>query len=398
MKILWVKSDLLHPTTKGGHIRTLEMLKRIATRHEVHYAAFDDDPEGTGKRLSSQYCAKVYTVAHRAPGRTSPAFAAQLVRGVFSRLPVAIFRYRSVEMARVLAEIIEKEKFDSIVCDFVTPAINFPSMQPCVVFEHNVETVLWRRHAQNARNIAERLYLQLQASRMFRYEGDVCRAARHVIAVSREDASQLQEMFGIAPVSFIPTGVDVDYFTPPQASPRDGLVFVGSMDWLPNIDGMRWFCQDVLPLIRARRPDCRLSIVGRTPSREILRLAERDPLIEITGTVPDVRPWLWKAAVSIVPLRIGGGTRMKIYEAMAARTPVVSTTIGAEGLEVNPSRDICIADDAPGFAERCLELLAGENLRKAQAAAAWTLVEREFGWDKIALRFEAILAKYPARA
>jgi glycosyltransferase involved in cell wall biosynthesis len=170
------------------------------------------------------------------------------------------------------------------------------------------------------------------------------------------------------------------------------------MDWLPNIDGMRWFCQEVLPLIRARRPDCRLSVVGRTPSREILRLGERDPLIEITGTVPDVRPWLWKAAVSIVPLRIGGGTRMKIYEAMAARTPVVSTTIGAEGLEVNPSRDIGIADDAPGFAERCLELLAGEDRRNAQAEAAWTLVEREFGWDKIALRFEAILAKYPARA
>jgi len=169
------------------------------------------------------------------------------------------------------------------------------------------------------------------------------------------------------------------------------------MDWLPNIDGMRWFCQDVLPLIRASRPDCRLSVVGRTPSREILRLAERDPLIEITGTVPDVRPWLWKAAVSIVPLRIGGGTRMKIYEAMAARTPVVSTTIGAEGLEVNPMRDICIADDAPSFAERCLELLADEDLRNAQSAAAWTLVEQEFGWDKIALRFEAILAKYPSR-
>ena len=109
----------------------------------------------------------VYTVAHRAPGRTSPAFAAQLVRGVFSKFPVAIFSLPVGRMARVLAEIIQKENFDSIVCDFVTPAINFPSMRPCVVFEHNVETVLWRRHAQNARNIAERFYLQLQASRMF---------------------------------------------------------------------------------------------------------------------------------------------------------------------------------------------------------------------------------------
>ena len=398
MKILWVKSDLLHPTTKGGHIRTLEMLKRISTRHEVHYAAFDDNPDGEGKRRSGEYCSKLYTVAHRAPGRTSPAFAAQLVRGAFSRLPVATFRYRSAAMARLLAEIIEKEKFDSIVCDFITPAINFPSLSSCVVFQHNVETALWRRHAQNARNKAESLYLRLQASRMFRYEGDVCRAAHHVIAVSREDAGQLQEWFGIEPVSFIPTGVDVDFFTPRQTVPRDGLVFVGSMDWLPNIDGMRWFCQEVLPLIRARRADCRLSIVGRSPTREMLRLANRDPLIEITGTVPDVRPWLWKAALSIVPLRIGGGTRMKIYEAMAARTPVVSTTIGAEGLDVTPRRDIGIAEDSQAISESFLELLAAPEVRDAQAAAAWNLVEQEFGWDKIARRFEAILERYPARS
>jgi glycosyltransferase involved in cell wall biosynthesis len=387
MKILWVKSDLLHPTTKGGHIRTLEMLKCIATRHEVHYAAFDEDPGGPGRERSVEYCSKVYTVAHRPPPRTSPAFAAQLVRGLFSKLPVAAFRYRSPAMARLLAEIATKEKFDKIVCDFITPAINFPSLSSCVVFEHNVETMLWRRHAQNARNLAERLYLQLQARRMFRYEGGVCRAAQHVIAVSREDAGQLRELFGINPVSFIPTGVDVDYFTPRDAPPRDGLVFVGSMDWLPNIDGMRWFCQEILPLIRVRRPDCRVSIVGRSPTREILRLAQDDPLIEITGTVPDVRPWLWKAALSIVPLRIGGGTRMKIYEAMAARTPVVSTTIGAEGLDVIAPRDICIADDASAFAERCLELLAAREL-----------VERDFGWDKIARRFEAILERYPVRS
>ena len=398
MKILWVKSDLLHPTTKGGHIRTLEMLKRIATRHEIHYVAFEDNPDGEGKRLSPEYCSKVYTVTHRPPPRTSVAFVAQLARGVFSNLPVPIFRYRSSRMARLLAEIIGKENFDSIVCDFITPSVNFPSLSSCVVFEHNVETVLWRRHAQNARNRIERLYLNLQARRMFRYEGDVCRAARHVIAVSGEDASQLREMFGIDLVSSIPTGVDVDYFTPRDISPRQGLVFVGSMDWLPNIDGMRWFCQDVLPLIRARRPDCRLSIVGRSPTREILRLADRDPLIEVTGTVPDVRPWLWKAALSIVPLRIGGGTRMKIYEAMAARTPVVSTTIGAEGLEVNPARDICIADDAEAFAGECLRLLAGDDLRDSIASAAWNLVEREFGWDRIARRFEAILEKYSARS
>src|SRR2546423_1741673 len=193
--------------------------------------------------------------------------------------------------------------------------------------------MIWRPHAQNARNPIVAAYLNLQARRMFPYAGDRCREARHVVAVSPDDAAQLTEMFGIGRVSSIPTGVDLEYFTPVESQPREGIVFIGSMDWLPNIDGMRWFRAEILPLIRACRPDCRLSIVGRQPTREILAMAESDPLIEVTGTVPDVRPYLWRAAVSIVPLRVGGGTRLKIYEAMAARTPVVSTTIGAEGLE-----------------------------------------------------------------
>jgi sugar transferase (PEP-CTERM/EpsH1 system associated) len=395
MKILWVKSDLLHPTTKGGHIRTLEMLKRIHQRHEVHYAAFESDPQGEGVRRSGEYCTRVYTISHSPPPRTSLAFAAQMALGLFSSLPVVIFRYRSAAMARLLANLIDKEKFDSIVCDFITPATNFPSLRPCVVFQHNVETMIWRRYTQNARNRIEASYLNLQARRMFRFERDVCRAARHVVAVSNDDAAQLAEMFGIGPVSAIPTGVDVDYFTPAQSGPRDGLVFVGSMDWLPNINGVRWFCAEILPLIRARRPDCRLSIVGREPTREILALGERDPLIRITGTVPDVRPYLWKAALSVVPLRVGGGTRLKIYEAMAARVPVVSTTIGAEGLEVDPARDIRIADDAASFAARCLELLEAPVSREALASAAWQLVADSFGWDHVARRFEAILEQYP---
>ena len=305
MKILWVKSDLLHPTTKGGHIRTLEMLKRIHQRHEIHYAGFENNPLGEGVRRSGEYCSRLHYVPHRAPKRTSPAFAAQLLKGAFSRLPVAVFRYRSEAMARLLRELMAKERFDSVVCDFITPAINFPGLSSAMVFQHNVETMIWRRHAETAGNPAAKFYLGLQARRMFAYERSVCREARHVIAVSKEDAGMMRDMFGLRDVSAIPTGVDVETFTPPaetgktEDAPR--LVFVGSMDWLPNIDGVRFFCESVLPLIRRQRPDCTFSIVGREPTREIQAFAERDPLIEVTGTVPDVRPHLWKSAVSVVP-------------------------------------------------------------------------------------------------
>ena len=394
MKLLWVKSDLLHPTTKGGHIRTLEMLKRIHGRYEVHYAAFENDPTGEGARRSSEYCSHLYTVPHAVPKRTSPRFAGQLVQGLFSPLPVAVFRYRSQRMSELLTELIATQRFDSIVCDFVTPAINFKAMSSCVLFQHNVETMIWRRHAENARNAAEKLYLNLQAKRMFDYERNVCKAAHHVIAVSREDASLMEQMFGVSKVSSIPTGVDVESFTPALPGTRSGLVFIGSMDWLPNIDGMRFFAKEVLPLIRRKRHDCPLAIVGREPSREMQALAERDPLIQVTGTVPDVRPYLWKSAVSVVPLRIGGGTRMKIYEAMAAGAAVVSTTVGAEGLDIHPPGDIRIADTAEEFASQCLELLDADSARDQQAAAAWQLVSQNFGWDSIANQFESILESY----
>jgi len=394
MKILWVKSDLLHPTTKGGHIRTVEMLKRIHLRHEVHYAGFENNPDGEGPKRAGEYCSRLRFLPHVAPPRTSLAFAAQLAKGLFSSEPVAISRYRSAAMSKLLADLIARERFDSIVCDFITPAPNLPSLTSCVVFQHNVETMIWRRMAENARTAPERIYLDLQAKRMFEFERRVCRAARHVIAVSREDAAQMGEMFGVEGVSSIPTGVDVETFTPSHESTRDGLVFVGSMDWLPNIDGIRYFCAEVLPEIRRSRPACKLTIVGRTPTREILALAERDPLIQVTGTVADVRPYLWQAAVSVVPLRIGGGTRMKIYEAMAARLPAVSTTVGAEGLEVHPPEDILIADSPSDLAAACLQLLGDPGRRASQAKAAWNLVATKFGWDSIARQFESILEKF----
>ena len=169
------------------------------------------------------------------------------------------------------------------------------------------------------------------------------------------------------------------------------LVFVGSMDWLPNIDGIEWFVREVLPLVRAVRPNCSLALVGRQPPPSLTALAQRDPLIQVSGTVPDIRPYLWSSAVAIVPLRIGGGTRLKIYESMAARVPVISTAVGAEGLDVHHPYDTRLADSPRDFADACLELLAGEELRKRQAAAAWEMVAGNFSWEHVARCFERVL-------
>jgi glycosyltransferase involved in cell wall biosynthesis len=220
----------------------------------------------------------------------------------------------------------------------------------------------------------------------------MCQAAARVIAVSPQDTATMRKMFAIDAVS-VPTGVDLDYFRRPADPPHAAdLVFIGSMDWLPNSDGVNYFVREVLPLIWRRKPDCTLAVVGRSPSSQMLALAKEDSRIQVTGTVPDVRPWLWGASVSIVPLRIGGGTRLKIYEAMAAGTATVSTSIGAEGLDVTSPANIRLADTPQVFADECLTLLQDAVQRQAVAAEALKLVTSRFSWDVITADFEKLLS------
>lgn len=395
MKLLWVKTDFLHPTTRGGQIRTLETLRRLHQWHEVHYVAFDDPAQPEGLARAPEYCAKAYPVAHRVVDKRSPAFALQLAAGLVSRLPVAVARYRSAAMHGKIAEVLQRVNFDSIVCDFLFPAPNIPRLEDCVLFQHNVEATIWKRHVEHNSG-AKKLYFQLQAARMLRYEAEVCRAVRKVIAVSETDAATMRRDYGVERVSAMPTGVDLGYFARPSGQgvapdTAADLVFLGSMDWMPNIDGAGWFVREVLPLIRARRPQCTLAIVGRRPGTEIMRLGESDPLIRVTGTVPDVRPWLWGAGVSIVPLRIGGGTRLKIYEAMAAHAPVVSTTVGAEGLDVRHPETIYLADSPRDFASCILGLLDNAAERARLADAAWRLVDSKYSWEVVARGMERLL-------
>jgi glycosyltransferase involved in cell wall biosynthesis len=398
VKILWVKSDFLHPTTKGGHIRTLEMLRQLHRKHEVHYVAFDEDNR-EGVERSSEYSTRAYPILFRAVSKRSPRFLAQLASGLFSPLPVAIERYRSAAMARTLTELQARESFDAMVCDFLTPSVNIRNIERFTIFQHNVETIIWRRRVEHASDPLHRAYMRLQADRMFRYERDVCRRAAQVIAVSPVDRTAMCDLFGLERVRDIPTGVNIEFFQPPAAAPRVAdLVFVGSMDWMPNIHAMREFVSQILPLIRRRRPDCSVVIVGRDPAPEILALAEADSNLRVTGTVPDVRPYLWGSTVSIVPIYIGGGTRLKIYESMAAKTPVVSTSVGAEGLSIDPPRNIRIADEPQAFADACLELLENQAERDRLRAEAWQMVASRFSWEKIASEFAEALESRRALA
>lgn len=393
MKILWVKTDFLHPTTRGGQIRTLEMVRELHKHHEVHYVAFDDAENPEGLARSSEYCSFAHPIPHRLVSKRSPAFALQLTAGIFAPIPVSGMRYQSSAMRDYVARLEAEIHFDAKVCDFLFPSINLDGLSTWTLFQHNVESLIWERHAQSGRTPLHKAYFALQAKKMYNWEKKVCQSVGNTVAVSTVDEMLMRDRFGITNVTSVPTGVDTAYFEKPlnSISERD-LVFVGSMDWMPNIDGMRWFLSDVFPRIQAQRPGTTLAIVGRNPPPIILEAAS-DPLIHVTGTVPDVRPYLWKSSLSIVPLRVGGGTRLKIFEAMAAGIPVVSTTIGAEGLPAKHGNTIQIADSGAAFADECLALLSQPAAHERLSQAALNLVVQNFSWEQVTRRFESALAR-----
>jgi glycosyltransferase involved in cell wall biosynthesis len=255
-----------------------------------------------------------------------------------------------------------------------------------------VEAAIWARHAQVARSFVMRAYMREQWRRMRAFEQRECRRFDHVIAVSELDRDTFRDGYGLTTVSAIPTGVDVDFFRPSFTTVKapTEIVFVGSMDWMPNSDAVTWFCTDILPLVRDQIPDVQLTIVGRDPRPDVQELAARIPGVAVTGTVPDVRPYLERSAIVIVPLRVGGGTRLKIFEAMAMEKAIVSTRIGAEGLPVRDEVELLLADDAPSFATAVVRLLQDHATARRLGETAAARVRGDFGWAGVTKQFSAL--------
>ena len=392
MKILWICPFFPHPIDCGSHIRTLGTLEELHKRHEIHFAALIDTRNHEGLQRSSEYSSRHIYAEHSAPRRGSLGLIPQLASSIVNPIPLGVFRYSSRKLRHQIDALIATEHYDSIVCDFLTSAPNVTDMGQCVLFQHNVETTIWQRHVEHSRSLLKKLFFQMQARKTEAYEGKICRMAKHVIAVSEIDASRMKRMFGIENVTSVSTGVDVEYYAPRGAvSPISDIVFSGSMDALQNADAVVYFLSEVLPLIRDRLPGTTFTIAGRAPDTSVLKAAQGLTGVCVTGNVEDMRPYLWGAKISIVPMRIGGGTRLKIYGCMASGVPVVSTTVGAEGLRYTDGKDIVLADDPGDFAAACVRLLSDDAARHTIAHNALMRVRNEFSWEAVIREFEAIL-------
>ena len=393
--ILWLKTELLHPLDKGGRIRTYQMLRQLVRQHRLTYLTLDDGHRSADAiDRAAEYCTDLV----RVPARTSPKgslrFYGELIQNLVSALPYAVAKYRSSAMEREIQRVLRGGSIDLVVCDFLAPAVNVPDALPvpAVLFQHNVEALIWQRHAAVASHPVRRAYLHRQWRRMYAFERTQCRRFDRVVAVSPEDAAWFCREYDLREASHVPTGVDTAYFRPTgttRSNPNE-VLFTGSMDWMPNEDAVAYFTEAVMPRIESAAPEMTFNVVGRNPSPSVLALAQRHPRVRVTGTVPDVRPYLERARVFVVPLRIGGGTRLKIFEAMAMEKAIVTTSIGAEGLPVRDGEHLLIADTAAEFAAAVCRLLRDPQYAAALGARAAELVRSRFGWDRAAEQFAHI--------
>lgn len=399
MRILWIKTSPLHPLTRGGDLRTFHVLRQLHLRHEVTFVGMTADAgQVAGAQHAPEYSSQAFWAHEPKVSLHLPKwkFLLGALANVLLELPYAVSRFQSARLRRLLQERIQQQSFDLIVSDFLFPAASLPwslkaqSQCPWVLFQHNVESMIWRRRAEGKTGIRG-AYWRTQRDRMLRFETQACQRFDGVLAVSEEDARVFRDEMALPNVlGVVPTGVDLDYFQAlPQTQPAvPTVVFMGSMDWYANVDGVRWFAEAVWPLVRQQMPEARFVVVGRKPPADIEALATKGLSIEVTGTVPDVRPFLRAADVVVVPLRIGGGTRLKIYEAMAAEVPVVSTRIGAEGLSVQDGRHLLLADSAEETAAAVLRVLRTPELKAELARHALEEVARPCSWAAAARIFE----------
>jgi len=392
MNILWLSHLLPYPPKGGVLQRSHNLIKEIARQNKVWLVAFNQKAllrtqEQVRRSVEAlkELCQDVEVVS--IPSDASRlSWQSLVVRSLVTRHPYTINWLRSREMARQITTVVERGGFDVVHFDTISLAEYTPLVGglPRILNHHNVESAMMRRRARKERNPLKKLYFHVEAAKLERYEIEVAPRFNAHLTVSESDRQILRQLAPGVNVDVISNGVDTHYFRPgdPPRAPRS-LVFAGGMKWYPNRDAVLFFVREVWPLLKREYPDVTFTVIGREPPGELVALAQRDTGLRLTGYVDDVRPLIAGAAVYVCPIRDGGGTRLKVLDAMAMGKAIVSTSIGCEGLDVEPEQNILVADRPAEFVAQIGRLIEDATLRERLGRSARTAVEARYSWETI---------------
>jgi sugar transferase (PEP-CTERM/EpsH1 system associated) len=382
MKILYLAHRLPYPPNKGEKIRSFHQIQQLAKRHTIHLCSFVDDPDDLPYVPElRKHCASV-EIVYRSNTSSLLLGAAAFVK----RHPLSVSLFYRKAFAKKILEKLATERFD---CLFVSSSSmaqysRLASDLPKIIDFIDVDCEKWRLYAQYHSFPLSMIY-RLEAERLASYEEQTAYIFDHCILVSEEERRLLQERVNGRRVSVISNGVDLEYFAPygfdfPRVS-HPSIVFTGAMDYFPNVDAVRYFCQEVFPLVRQSAPKAQFYVVGRNPTREVKAL-KNHPNVIVTGTVPDIRPYLARATVSVAPLRIARGVQNKVLESMAIGVPVVGTMESFKGIAATDRDGIRMANDPRSFAQYVLAFLRSDMASRCQIARqARRYVERHHRWE-----------------
>jgi glycosyltransferase involved in cell wall biosynthesis len=396
MKVVLIDGDVSYPPSSGKRLRTLHLMQRLARRHPLTYIA-----RATGcaaeERAATAYLRdhgiEPILVADPLPRKRGLGFYGRLAANLFSPTPYSVASHNSPRLREAVHAYAATHRVDLWQLEWTAflAAVPPSSRAPRLVMAPNVDSLIWQRYYENERHPLKRLYIRQQWHKFQHFEKRVFVQADRVVTVSEEDANLAREQFGAERVEVVENGIDRGYFENVRSQGATGrILFLGSLDWRPNLDALRRLLDDIFPAVQSAEPSARLSIVGRqAPPWLVQRVAEQAG-VELHTDVADVRPFLAQSAVMAVPLRIGGGSRLKILESLASGLPVVSTRVGAEGLSLRPGRDLVVAEDVADMAAALVHSLRHPEQARALAEEGRRVVLERYDWDVLADKLEQV--------
>jgi len=389
VKVLVIDEEFPFPPNSGKRIRSFSLLKRLAQNHNLTYLAYGDPDSESYQQLKVNNMNPV-AVDHKVPPKSGIGFYFRLFLNLFSKYPYIVDSHYSDKFAAKLDELLSEARPELIICEWTPYAIFVKDLKRVkkIIATHNVEARIWQRYYENEQNIIKKWYIKKQWIKLSIFERDSFHWVDGATAVSEIDADEIHSFNHKLMVKAVDNGVDLEYFTPAKDEPNpQRVVFVGTMDWRPNQDATLYFVENIFPLLKKKAPAVEVFFVGRNAPEQLTALNKIDG-ITVTGSGEDVRPYIDEASVYIVPLRIGGGTRLKILDAMAMKKAIVSTTVGAEGLEVTDGENIILADTPEDFANKICTIMEDGELRHRLGENGRKLVEEKYGWDSIGRKLD----------